>query len=84
MAWQIEGKVCIITGASSGIGEAAAIELARRGAILGLICRDKERGTATINKIRQKTGNNNATLHIADLRSQKQVQIHRVMEEHFQ
>ncbi len=79
MTWQIKDKVCIITGASSGIGEAAAVELARKGAILGLMVRDKERGNATLKKIKQKTGNNNASLHLADLKSQKQV--HCVAEE---
>ena len=37
------GKTCIVTGASSGIGTATALGLARRGAALGLVGRDRQR-----------------------------------------
>jgi NAD(P)-dependent dehydrogenase (short-subunit alcohol dehydrogenase family) len=39
----LEGKVVIVTGASAGIGRATALELARRGARVGLIARGRER-----------------------------------------
>ena len=40
----VDGKVVLVTGASSGIGRAAAQERARQGARLVLACRDPERG----------------------------------------
>ena len=43
----LTGRVAVVTGASSGIGQAAALELARLGATLWLIGRDKGRIEAT-------------------------------------
>jgi NADP-dependent 3-hydroxy acid dehydrogenase YdfG len=49
----IEGKVIVITGASSGIGEAAAKELARRGAKVVLGARRTERLETLVNELRR-------------------------------
>jgi NADP-dependent 3-hydroxy acid dehydrogenase YdfG len=50
----IEGKVVVITGASSGIGEATAKALARRGAKVVLGARRTERLEALVTELRQE------------------------------
>lgn len=41
--WNIKGKTVVVTGATNGIGKAAAVELGRRGARLVLVSRDRAR-----------------------------------------
>ena len=69
----MKGKVCLITGANSGIGRAAAFELARMGASLVLVCRDGAKGEAVVKAIQGQTGNRSVELMIADLSSLRQV-----------
>jgi NAD(P)-dependent dehydrogenase (short-subunit alcohol dehydrogenase family) len=68
-AGEMAGKVCVVTGATSGIGEVTARELAKRGATVVLVCRSRDKGAATQNAIRSETGNQNVELVIADLAS---------------
>lgn len=44
MQYDLKDKVIVITGANSGIGKAASIQLARLGAMVILACRANERG----------------------------------------
>jgi NAD(P)-dependent dehydrogenase (short-subunit alcohol dehydrogenase family) len=67
------GKTCMITGASNGIGKAAAHELAKRGAELFLVCRDAERAQTTVEEIKQRSGNLNVEYLLADLSSQADI-----------
>ena len=69
----MHGKVCVVTGANSGIGRVAALELAERGATVVLVCRNEARGAPVLEEMAQRRGSGNATLLTADLSSQRQV-----------
>ncbi len=69
----MNGKVCLVTGANSGIGKEAALGLARLGATVVIVARDRKKGEATVSEIRQATGNQNVNLILADLSSMKSV-----------
>jgi NAD(P)-dependent dehydrogenase (short-subunit alcohol dehydrogenase family) len=63
----MQGKVCVITGATSGIGLVAAEQLAAMGARLVLVGRDKARGEAAIARIKRRTAGAEIRIHYADL-----------------
>ena len=63
----MRGKTVVITGATSGIGEVAAIELARQGARIVFTARDKERAHATLEKLRRVNPASGHVVHLADL-----------------
>lgn len=63
----MQGKLCIITGATSGIGLAAAEALARKGARLALVGREPGRATAALQRIRAAAPGAEVTIHYADL-----------------
>lgn len=69
-----EQKVCLITGATSGIGRAAARELARRGYHLILIGRSEERCIATVAELASVAPENPVEYFLADLSSYQSVQ----------
>ena len=69
----MQGRLCLVTGASNGIGRAAALELAGMGAGLVLLCRDRARGEAAMAEISQRSGNRDVALLVADLSSQRQI-----------
>ncbi len=62
----------IVTGATSGIGEVTARELARQGWSVGIVCRSRTRGESTQARIREATGCEVA-LHLGDLAVQRDV-----------
>lgn len=60
-------KTIVVTGGTSGIGEVAAVELAKQGARIVLIARDPERAGMTLSKLRNANPNERHTSHLADL-----------------
>jgi NAD(P)-dependent dehydrogenase (short-subunit alcohol dehydrogenase family) len=69
----LSGKTIMVTGATAGIGEATAQELARKGATVVLISRNPEKCAATAARIQQETNNPNVNYISADLSSQAQI-----------
>lgn len=70
----MDGRICVVTGASSGIGKAASVELARLGATIVAVCRDRGRGEAALAEIgAAATGGGEPMLELADLASADQV-----------
>ncbi len=69
----MQGKICMITGANSGIGKETALGLARMGASVVMVCRDRARGEAAQNEVKLKSGNNKVDLLLADLSSQQSI-----------
>jgi retinol dehydrogenase 12 len=60
-------QVMIVTGATNGIGEAAAIELARRGAHLGIVARNAAKADATAARIKETTPGAPVDVFMGDL-----------------
>src|SRR5579862_8291720 len=69
----MSGKICIVTGASSGIGKETALGLAQMGARVVMVCRNAEKGKAALDEIRRESGSSQVDLLIADISSQASV-----------
>ncbi len=69
----MEGKTCLITGGSDGIGYVAARELARLGAQVFFVGRNAYKTKDAVERIRDETGNREVRYLLADLSSQGDV-----------
>jgi NAD(P)-dependent dehydrogenase (short-subunit alcohol dehydrogenase family) len=63
----MQGKVCLVTGSSAGIGKVTAKELAKMGATVVMVCRNRTKGEAVQTEIKQMSGNAQVDLIVADL-----------------
>ncbi len=65
----MNSRVCLVTGGNSGIGKAAALGLAKLGATVVIVSRDRAKGEAAVEEIRSKSGNQHVDLMVTDLSS---------------
>jgi len=65
----MNNKICLITGATSGIGAATALALAQDGTTIILVGRDQKRCESSVDKIKKATGNSMVEYLLADLSS---------------
>ncbi len=70
---ELKGKVCLITGATSGIGRATARAVAAAGAELFVVCRNAAKGEALLDELKRETGNDRLQLLVGDLASQAEL-----------
>jgi len=69
----LSGKIVLVTGASSGIGLEASATLARRGARVIMVARDRARGEAALAEVHKRSGSTGAELLLCDFGSQKDI-----------
>lgn len=69
----MENKLCIITGANSGIGFETAKALAKKGAYLVMVCRNEEKAEAAKQKIINETGNQGVEIVLCDFAIQAEI-----------
>jgi NAD(P)-dependent dehydrogenase (short-subunit alcohol dehydrogenase family) len=69
----MQGKTILITGATSGIGLEAAVELARRGARMFLVGRDPGRTEAAVAQVKARGGSGEVSSFLCDFSSQASI-----------
>lgn len=75
----MQGRICLVTGATAGIGEVTARELARMGAVVVGVGRSADRCADSARRIREATGSADVEFLVADL--SQQAHIHRLADE---
>jgi len=71
----MKDKVVMITGANSGIGKAASLAIAKMGAKVVMVTRNKEKGEAAKSEIIRESQNDSVDLLLADLSSLESVRL---------
>lgn len=69
----LSGKVCLVTGATSGIGQATALDLARLGASVVVAGRDQQKCEQVVAHLRRESANPAVVYLLADLSAMEQV-----------
>jgi NAD(P)-dependent dehydrogenase (short-subunit alcohol dehydrogenase family) len=69
----MDGKVCLVTGATSGIGEITAAALAARCAQVVVVGRNQQKAEDTVQRIQSETGSNSVHYLLADFADFQQI-----------
>jgi len=69
----MKDKICVITGANSGIGKVTARELAKQGAHVVMLCRNEEKAERAKEGILRVCGHSRVDIVLADLASTQQI-----------
>jgi NAD(P)-dependent dehydrogenase (short-subunit alcohol dehydrogenase family) len=65
--WSVKDKVCVVTGASGGIGKQVALGLARQGARVVIVSHSKERALKAVDEVVHTSLNPHVDLVVGDL-----------------
>jgi NAD(P)-dependent dehydrogenase (short-subunit alcohol dehydrogenase family) len=78
--YDLVDRRCVVTGATSGIGKEIARNLAYFGASVVIACRDRDKGSATLQELADDSGNDRLTLMEVNLAQQASIRqfAHRV------
>ena len=69
----MDRKICLITGANSGIGKEAAVLIAKQDYKVIIACRNLEKGKKALSDIKQRSGNDSVELKIVDMSLQESI-----------
>ncbi len=69
----MNGKICLVTGGTNGIGKATAEALAQMGATVVIVGRDAQKAAQVTEEIRAASDNQNVDWLLADLSSQQDI-----------
>jgi NAD(P)-dependent dehydrogenase (short-subunit alcohol dehydrogenase family) len=69
----MKGRICLVTGANTGVGLETARGLAERGATVIVAARDRAKGEAAVEDLIASTGNDTVQLLDLDLASQSSI-----------
>jgi NAD(P)-dependent dehydrogenase (short-subunit alcohol dehydrogenase family) len=73
--WVVTGKIALVTGGNSGLGLETSIKIARMGATVVMVARDKVRGQQGLEEIKRRGGSGRVSLLVCDMASMADVRL---------